>query len=422
MNRLEEPFSANTRCTSRVSQDEIRFAKSLRAAPGQMHELARNLPYNLDHRQILSTALRIQEKYYLKGYYCFLHANEPARAPLNWFVKRLIKRTNPAKDAKLFQFMRSQNQLTEKPIESFLTDDTHDHRQRNDLISVDAYFLNDSPGESANYFCLGRRSVYSINGFSKFNIVDKDVLAVFEWILGKGDRNKDYALQLQEIMDSFASSASCGNFYVFCIPQSKINEMVYRSHEYGPPCQCTSPENDMDILNDFQKKQRTPHLSNKDCYQYRILSYHLTPENGVRSFLLTPNPAAKSTAKQAIGQLIDTIIAQRGLDQQLPSTPTESNVVNLSDDHSSPALTDRSSGQLELSILSTDGSDLGHSEALHNSLTCQSTPSVEQAVVTPIESSEEGSFKSYFKAIAVLAVTYILCTAMLSHGWIQPTV
>ncbi|HEV7736483.1 MAG TPA: hypothetical protein VGO47_03820, partial [Chlamydiales bacterium] len=183
--------------------------------------------------------------------------------------------------------------------EDFLKTFRNDHVQRDDLIAVDAYFYNTNGAESANFFCDTAGSMHSLEGTN-------DIGSLLEGIPFQADKIM-FLNRFRKIAKEFARSSACGNLYVICVPKEKVKHCAYRAHSIGKPCKCKPSNQDLFILDELQQDRFPNFLSECAFSQYRILASYLQPENGIRSFLFTPNSQAKLLAKAQIKELADNI-------------------------------------------------------------------------------------------------------------------
>jgi hypothetical protein len=289
---------------SRIGKEELLIAQSLKKQIPNVSDRVKNISVYGDHlrkshQKLLSKALKVKEEYYNKGFYCFLHGNQPERAPLSWLTKELAKRITPTRDLKLFKMFRSKILGPTPTIEDFLKTFRNDHVQRDDLIAVDAYYYNINGAESANFFCDAGVSIHSLE-----NTTDIDPL--LEGIPSQTDKIM-FLNRFRKIAKEFERSSSCGNLYVICVPKEKVKHCAYRAHSIGKPCKCKLSDQDLFILDELQQDRFPSFLSECAFSQYRILASYLQPENGIRVFLFTPNSQAKLIAKAQIKELADNI-------------------------------------------------------------------------------------------------------------------
>ena len=195
----------------------------------------------LQHKEMLKKAMRIKNYYNKRGYICFLHGQAPNRFILQLLIKEMAEIRSPEKHTKKpFVYFRSekfykqqQNQYTDQLIEVLKTNITNDNVQRDDVMSVDAYFANLSHGESANYWCKESRSVTPLptTGSSDLDpllegLPEGAIMAIKK--------------QITQLMRIFSKNAPCGNLYVIAVPADKVMNYSYPAQPWGIYCNCRS--------------------------------------------------------------------------------------------------------------------------------------------------------------------------------------
>jgi hypothetical protein len=176
------------------------------------------------------------------------------------------------------------------------------------LLSVDGYFFNNWEYESSLYFLLNNENI--TNGDDLIHGISKKIFEHFE-----GGLFKKYDAKAEGVLAArFPEGALCGNLFVICLPKEKSETMQYRSHPYGKPCMCHF--NHQAILEQAQNNQMPEsslcHLIVKGkpvvkVPQYRLYTPALRPEDGVKSYLLTP--FSKMERKKVKGKIQAVVVS-----------------------------------------------------------------------------------------------------------------
>lgn len=261
--------------------DEILTAKyTIPPLPSGLH---------LQHQEILTKALKIKQYYNQHGYICFLHGQEPSRLILQSLLKEVAKIRNPESHFKNpFVYFRSEQfyeQTKELKYYQIAHDLKkviyHDNDQRELVISADAYFLSKAFNESANSFCGQTRSASSFK-----NRGQQDLYPLIAGI------NMAAKLVIQKEIDDLMAIVSqnmpCGNLCVICVPKDKVMNYSYPARSGGKFCNCSSEQEILQQLIDANNDIE-PQCKYEGTTQWRLAAAALRPENGVRSFTLSPH-------------------------------------------------------------------------------------------------------------------------------------
>ncbi len=167
-----------------------------------------------------------------------------------------------------------------------INDDKIEIREK--ILSVDGYFYNYYPWESALYFLMKNNNVLANGGEALQNIL-KSTLRHF-----KKDASNELvdalASRLLKSTDFTTNMVTTGNLYVIAIPKEKSEEIQYRAHPFGKECGCHPAH--MSVLEKLQRgvldnTTKCSHLYNvPQVPQFRIFLPALKPGNGSKMFRL----------------------------------------------------------------------------------------------------------------------------------------
>lgn len=257
------------------------------------------------HKEMLIKALKIKSHYNKFGYICFLHGQEPTRLILQLLFKEIAKIRNPEQQLKeSFVHLRpeqfSQQAPTIQLAEELKKIIYHDNEQRELVMSVDAHFLNTTRSESANYWCKKARSVAPI---ASTGLID------FAPLLGNLPHGAITVIkrEIDTLNAIIAQNVPCGNLYIICIPKEKVMDYSYPAVPGGQFCDCRSKSETMQQLIDANKDKR-PLCKNGSTTQWRLVAAALKPENGVRSFVLSPHEELTHFTEEYIKPLAAKIV------------------------------------------------------------------------------------------------------------------
>jgi hypothetical protein len=271
-----------------------------------------SLPQDLQHlspqhQEMLKKAVKIRNYYNNNGYVCFLHGQEPNRLILQLLIKEIAKIRNPEKHFKdPFVYFRSEKyyeqtaQQTGNVAEQLKKTIVNDNQQRDEVMSVDAYFANISRGESANYWC---EKAGSVNSLSSKGATD------FDPLLEGIPSGASFAIKqkIVDLMKLFSREAPCGNLYVVAIPSGKAMNYSYPAKPFGKYCDCRSDKETFQQLVEANKG-KAPTCKNGATTQWRLATSALRAENGVRSFAITRYDDLKPLIEEYIQPLAAQIV------------------------------------------------------------------------------------------------------------------
>jgi hypothetical protein len=259
------------------------------------------------HQEMLKKAFKIRDYYSKNGYVCFLHGQEPNRLILQMLIKEIAKIRKPEKHFKdPFVYFRSEKyyeqtaQQADNMAEQLKQTILNDHEQRDEVMSVDAFFGNISAGESANYWC---EKAGSVNSLSSKGATD------FDPLLEGIPSGASFAIKqkIVDLMKLFSREAPCGNLYVVAIPSGKAMNYSYPAKPFGKYCDCRSDKETFQQLVEANKG-KAPTCKNGATTQWRLATSALRAENGVRSFAITRYDDLKPLIEEYIQPLAAQIV------------------------------------------------------------------------------------------------------------------
>ncbi len=309
---------------------------------GKLDSSIRNvLPYwhFNEVKKLMSEALELKQLYQ-ETHHVFIHAQSSPWLPISDLIRQLWMKKNPQDNLDHFHPLRIPNSVappgviesTYRVINSinplgntginlyrnrslqFLTLSDSDLRVREELLSVDGYFFNDSPYESSLFFLINNS-----------NILDKSKIrniaeAAIQHFAPSISPTKLHSLAQQVSQVNYDSP--CGHLFVICIPKEKSKELQYRAHPFGLACSCHPPEKDNEILESFQKNQlpknaRCASLIPKPTVpQYRLYLPKIRPQDE-KIFLLTATPKKEHhQIEKKIHEIIRQIQPQEWITQK----------------------------------------------------------------------------------------------------------
>lgn len=278
----------------------------------------------------IARALEIKQLYQ-ESHYVFTHAQRSDWLPTIYLIKELERAFNPSRNLKFFKFFRSpeiysdlditvdkcvkvmdavhqfnamnvseQSQLltscdlpdsVDRKNTAFwrnLFANIDDHFLREWLLSVDAFLLNGTEEESCMYFLACNGSVFNSQQPNAVRMVNETILK--RNLISEGaSQHISKLLEKLNQMGEELKGARHGNLFVICIPKEKARDLQYRAHPYGEVCHCHET-GAIDLLEELQKDRLTPRTLCNDgsVPQYRLAIPQITPEVGVKVFLITP--------------------------------------------------------------------------------------------------------------------------------------
>ncbi len=267
---------------------------------------------NTNSKEVLTLINRTIEikKIYENSHYIFTHANSSTYYASSCLIKQLMKAFFPERKIHSFHFLRPPMQthaIDEIEVYKNLLSNASSNSSINDhigeisinLLSVDGYLFNATLGESAINFLSRNYSVLSNRSKLGFQNIFLTSLMSFAPKIPE-ETWTPIVDKMVEISKKIKNA--CGNLFIICIPKKMIDDpsqqIIYRSHPYGKPCDCHPFDRDLDVLQRLQNYQLSKETACNDgtIPQYRLLAASMIPEKGVHTFCLTPFD--KSTKKQ----------------------------------------------------------------------------------------------------------------------------
>ncbi|MBA3957056.1 MAG: hypothetical protein H0X51_01485 [Parachlamydiaceae bacterium] len=312
----------------------------------------------LQFKVLKAQAMEIADTLHAASYDVLLSAQATQWEVISHVVKECIRAFEPQKKDKLkhFKFLRAPCETVDigfmtnifnffiglvstpkeppKNVQGYLSrkreinDD--DLKTRAELLSADAYYNNYTAWESNTFF-----GINNINVLTNTDLIKKLSKKLFKHFCPKASKEdiSFFAEEIQKISQEYttAQAQRCGNLFVICVPRAKSPEILYRAHPFGAPCGCNKVS-DADIKNSesvaglqrsvtnaqLRQDQRTLVLLQANTHslelpesqrcqikaekmppQYRLYTPMLTPEHGVKSFMLTPVPKPERQAFKA---------------------------------------------------------------------------------------------------------------------------
>ena len=258
-------------------------------------------------------------------HFVFIQGQAAYLAPIQMLINAEAEKQGYRKPH-LFKYVRIPEKMSETErfdlVRKIFTKAQNEYDQneyvRQYLISVDAYFLSTTFEESAYSFLNHNKSILTQ---VEWNPIEKLATKILSNDQQLSSKQKEKVIQIvNQMSGELENSTWSGNLWVFCIPktliQERSEEMLYRSHRRGKLCTCHEGReieilqalqgnvlNDSNKCHDVVMREYLPMSGQFDPYdrdwgirleeeifsvpQYRLATPHLTPENGVMTFMLT---------------------------------------------------------------------------------------------------------------------------------------
>lgn len=277
-----------------------------------------------EYPHVFGASILMAQAFEIKGIYekthdVFIHAQMTEWMIFPTLVKELIKKFDPQKDVHNFKFLRlplifnSDAEPPSKGVRAFITSQVKmsdsDAQVAERLLSVDAYYYNTRQAESSIDFLLGNYNIKSSD--LRIRAPALEAIKCFCPKISP-KKEEEFQQQLSEIIEELSQLKHCGNLFVFCLPLKISSQIQYRAHPFGVPCDCHPQNKARSILTLLNREMFGRAVSCADGVvpQYRLYTPLLTPENGVRSYMLTPMPdadrvALKSKIKKIVNEVYD---------------------------------------------------------------------------------------------------------------------
>jgi len=225
-----------------------------------------------------------------ESYYVFSHGMSQTQAKITRFIGDLDHRLWPNRDSKEFIFSRvvppGKKGIPLKEIFSKLNSQD-DHDLRSELLCADANLLNTENYESALDFYM-----MNANIFTDSTWIICDILRKFgqEFSMEFSEQNCRSKIIFKSELSSkiFKNDANnLGAILTYAIPKKIIDNahtnFVYTSKRFGKPADKDDP---LARLEKMIKRLNYGETFNNLGNSVRILTSHLKPENGIKSFMI----------------------------------------------------------------------------------------------------------------------------------------
>lgn len=290
-----------------------------------------NPTYNEKVLEVLYKALRIRE-IYKTTHYTFLHSRQLDWKIFSYLTKKLVKSFRPDLKVNLIEFLRAPfKEHSVQNIRDFI--DKYEYSGtgifdsdvifRAQLISVDAFWLSQTPLESAMSFFLSKTNLtFGIENACKpviASCLNQNNPKHKTLIDSSVKKIQSIICALQKEIEKQCSSIP-GELVVICIPKTLVQDPMtnpcYRSRGFGIPFPHTKEAiQDIALLEELQQDEISPNredieISPDSTIQYRLIASLLTPKNGVRIFGVDAlSKDLKKLYKQPIKELVEEIFA-----------------------------------------------------------------------------------------------------------------
>lgn len=245
-------------------------------------------------KAMVGRALELQSLY-TGTHNVFLHAQSSKWILISDLIKECMKAAYPEKNLHQFKCLRIPSEKwVSADISQYKNKSTHDHdlKTREDLISADGYFYNTAAGESAFYFMW-----HNSNIMNSSHSIALSIIQIFFPRLTDVEQ-KEFAQRIIKV--SSDASAELGNLFIFCLPKEQSEKIQYRAHPFGRVCACY--KEDKLILDVLQKGHKV--TCGALIPQFRIFTPALRREDGVKSYLISPNRSQRQLLKQKIREIV----------------------------------------------------------------------------------------------------------------------
>lgn len=215
----------------------------------------------------IARALAIKQ-IYKSSHYVFTHGQSLYNSVVTIAINQLAQFFTPANSHPLnIQFRIPGSIPHTDNVQSFFNKHGKkfgDNTISAEILSVDAYFYNETAFESARYYYRSNCNVSS-------EIAEAPFLKLLpnSYLVGK------FIKKLSEIRSDIRKESDQGALYAICVPKKSLNSPNTFGYASGP----NGVPEDEDYLDDLQNDN-----ANKGVHQYRLLTSRLSTEPGVRVF------------------------------------------------------------------------------------------------------------------------------------------
>ena len=273
---------------------------------------------------MIARALEIKE-IYKQSFHVFLHAQNSGLLVIPDLIKEFIKAIDPQNCPHQFKFLRIPKEEPLWDITEYSEAENVDdcvNPAREDLLSVDGYFLHKENWESSIFFMKKNTNIMHSNLFLLESVISHFCPDL------EMEKIQQFALRVSDI--TAQDNSKIGNLFLLCIPKEVSPKVQYRAHPFGNPCDCHSKEEDLDILEVLQNDQLS---SEAICYgmdlprncnfqdesydfeipQYRLFTPELKPENGVKIYFIPSNKEYRDMVKMQIKTIVQEILSLKSV-------------------------------------------------------------------------------------------------------------
>lgn len=275
---------------------------------------------DLQSAVMIARAFEIKE-IYKQSHHVFLHSQNSGLLIIPDLIKEFLKAIDLENCPHQFKYLRLPNVERSWDITEYAcASDVNDGHgvAREDLLSVDGYFLHKEAWESSIFFLKKNTNIMHSN-----MLLLQDIIAHFCPDL-EVEKIRDFACRVSDITTQ--DTSKIGNLFLICIPKNLSTNIQYRAHPFGSPCLCHDNSEDLKILDDLQNDILSPkvicsgeHLScnsnleegyqDFDIPQYRLFTPEIKPENGVKIYFIPSDKAYRDLVKQQIKTIVHEILA-----------------------------------------------------------------------------------------------------------------
>lgn len=288
-------------------------------------------------KKLYGQALEIK-KLYQDTFDVFIHAQASPWLPINYLVKELWRTRRPQDNLHQFKPLRAPcstaspgfteatyrvvntiNPLGAKGIEKYkdrwfqlFTLSDSDPKVREELLSVDAFFYNNSRFESALHFLTNNANI--LDDPKKIEDIAEKTIRHFEPSIPEAKLRR---LANKVTKTIKPANHPCGNLFVFCVPKEESQKVQYRAHPFGLACDCHPKEEERAILDKLQNgvfdtsTKCTSFIFKTTTPQYRLYLPEVQPETE-KVFLLTSLTSEKRhEMKESIRDIVMQTKPQR---------------------------------------------------------------------------------------------------------------
>jgi len=213
-------------------------------------------------------------------HYVFSHGLSRTQAKITRLISDLDHRLWPKRDAKGFIFSRVvPSYKIGIPLKEilFTLNSFNDQALRSELLSVDADLLNTEFGESALAYYFNNE-----NAFNNLPWIICDVFKKFSEEFSMDFFEEACLPRIESLKKNRSFNHELGNILVYAVPKNLVHNpetnFIYTSLSYGEPVDKGNPLARLDEL--VKEPESDTGIS------VRLITSHLKPENGIKSFLI----------------------------------------------------------------------------------------------------------------------------------------